>query len=125
MTQDSEEHEELNPELPPEPILGALAAVNLAWAHLDALVSAALFSIMGVDPVEFGIIVGRLETQAKLDKMLKILRHRARWARGDNFWPQKKRLTTCGHSEMRLLTALTTATSPVRNCCSLRSHRTS
>src|SRR5215208_5825475 len=54
----------------------ALGTINFIWAQLDAIVSGALYSLMSVDPVEFGVIVGRLETQAKVGKMLKILRHR-------------------------------------------------
>jgi hypothetical protein len=50
--------------------------VNYAWSKLDIYVTAALASIMNVDPIEIVILVGRLESLGKLAKMESILRHR-------------------------------------------------
>jgi hypothetical protein len=61
---------------PPPHILSLLGTINHVWAQLDAVTSASLFSLTEMDPVEFGILLGRIETQAKLRKMLRILRHR-------------------------------------------------
>jgi len=61
---------------PPADLMTILGYINHVWSQLDGLVSGALYSLMSVDPIEFGVIVGRLETQAKVGKMLKILRHR-------------------------------------------------
>lgn len=57
-------------------ILAALGSINFAWAQLDSFVSAALYSILSVDPIEFGILLGRVETQSKLGKLHRILKHR-------------------------------------------------
>ncbi|HKH27716.1 MAG TPA: hypothetical protein VKA61_05185, partial [Sphingomicrobium sp.] len=61
---------------PPPALMSVLGYINHSCSQLDTLVSAALYSLMPVDPIEFGVIVGRLETQAKVGKMLKILQHR-------------------------------------------------
>jgi hypothetical protein len=65
-----------NPGLPEPQVLVSLGAINLAWSHIDALVSAALFSLLNVEGLELTILLGRADTQPKLDKMAQILRHR-------------------------------------------------
>jgi hypothetical protein len=73
---DGEAEEITNPGLPEPHILAILGTINLAWSHLDALVSQALFSLLEVEGVELTILLGRADTQPKLDKMAHILKHR-------------------------------------------------
>jgi hypothetical protein len=61
-------------------ILDPTPPVQLAWANLDAFVSAAFVAALSGDPVEIGITLGRLETKAKLEKLKKIFRHRGNLA---------------------------------------------
>ena len=44
----------------PDPIaLQTLALINIAWARVDAISSAALCSQLSIDPLEFSIMLGR------------------------------------------------------------------
>jgi hypothetical protein len=45
-------------------------------AQLDAFISAAFFSILNIDPVDFGIVIGRTESPTNLVKMQQIFKHR-------------------------------------------------
>jgi hypothetical protein len=73
--QDDGEVEELANTIEPQ-VLVILGSINLAWSRLDALVSAALFSLFQVEGVELTILLGRTDTQPKLDKIARILEHR-------------------------------------------------
>lgn len=54
----------------------AIGQINYLWANLDAVVSAAIVATMGIDPVEISIILGKLDTRAKVVKLQKIFEHR-------------------------------------------------
>jgi len=53
-----------------------LGEVNYYWAQLDLVSSAAFAVLLKLDPAELGITIGRIETQAKINKMHAICRHR-------------------------------------------------
>ena len=53
-----------------------LGQVNYVWAQLDAVSSAAFASLLNLDPAELGIAIGRIETQAKIERMHAIARRR-------------------------------------------------
>jgi hypothetical protein len=57
-------------------VLGLMGRVNYAWAQLDLISTAAFASLLNLDPVELGMAIGRIETQAKIEKMREISRHR-------------------------------------------------
>jgi hypothetical protein len=68
-------------DLPPPDVLTAIGQITTTWAQFDVFVSAALFSILNIDPVEFGIIIGRTESPTKLNKMHQIFVHRGEFAK--------------------------------------------
>jgi hypothetical protein len=63
-------------ELPSSIALSVIGGINIAWAQLDTLLSTALFGLLEIDPIEFSIIVGRLDIQTKATKIREILDHR-------------------------------------------------
>jgi hypothetical protein len=65
----------IDDDLPPD-VLYAIGQITVAWAQLDAFISAAFFSILNIDPVDFGIVIGRTESPTKLVKMQQIFKHR-------------------------------------------------
>jgi hypothetical protein len=66
----------LDQSAPDDSVYTLLGAVNFTWAQLDQISSGAYASLLKVDPIEFGITIGRIETQAKIGKMHSIARHR-------------------------------------------------
>jgi hypothetical protein len=68
-------------DLPPPDVLTAIGQITTTWAQFDVFVSAALFIILNIDPVEFGIIIGRTESPTKLNKMHQIFVHRGEFAK--------------------------------------------
>jgi hypothetical protein len=64
----------IDEDLPPD-VLMTIGQITTTWAQFDAFVSAAFFSILNIDSVEFGIIIGRTESPAKLSKMHQIFKH--------------------------------------------------
>ena len=73
-------------------LLSLFGSVNHAWALLDLVSSAAFGALLKIDPSELGIIIGRLETQAKINKMHLIARHRRNKKIADALAPFKKDL---------------------------------
>lgn len=63
-------------EFPDDESLAAFGLINIGWAHLDAIVTSVMVDTMKADPVELGVLVGQLESTAKLKKLEKILLHR-------------------------------------------------
>lgn len=63
-------------EVPSTETYALWGTINHAWAMLDVSISGAFCNIMNIDVVELGIVVGRLDPEAKLAKMQKILLHR-------------------------------------------------
>jgi hypothetical protein len=61
---------------PDNSILALLGEVNYNWAQLDLISSGAYASLLALNPVEVGITIGRIETEAKIAKMRSIARHR-------------------------------------------------
>jgi hypothetical protein len=59
----------LDPSFPDQLALNTLALINLAWARVDAIASAALCSQLSTDPFEFSILVGRVETVPKAQEI--------------------------------------------------------
>jgi hypothetical protein len=53
-----------------------IGSINMAWAVVEAQVTAALYSLLSIDEIELSIIVGRLEVMPKLKKIHDILTHR-------------------------------------------------
>lgn len=68
--------EYLDESLPEPSVLQTLGQISIAWGVLDTMSSAVLFSQLDMDPIEFSSLVGRLETQPKLQRLAKILKHR-------------------------------------------------
>ena len=66
----------IDPTLPDNSILELLGWVNFTWAQLDLISSGAYASMLALSPVEVGITLGRIETDAKIAKMRSIARHR-------------------------------------------------
>lgn len=72
-----DENVEFLDQVPPElEVLASMGAINLTWAQIDAIASMSLYSQLQLDPFEFSILMGRLETAPKLRKLAKILEHR-------------------------------------------------
>jgi hypothetical protein len=61
---------------PPDHILQMFGGINLMWARLDALCSAYLFTLVQLEPIEFIIVVGKLDLLAKLQRIKKLFLHR-------------------------------------------------
>lgn len=70
------DNEILNPGPPRPELILALGYVNFAWAQLDAIVAASLSVYLRMPPVDVGLLVGRVETDAKLKKLKKLALHR-------------------------------------------------
>jgi hypothetical protein len=68
-------------DLPPDDVVTTIGVITITWAQFDSFVSAAFFSILNIDPVEFGIIIGRAESPAKLNKMHQIFKHRGEFTK--------------------------------------------
>jgi hypothetical protein len=75
MNSDPDDANLIDDDLPPDVLL-AIGQITTTWAQFDAFISAAFFSILNIDPVDFGIIVGRTESPTKLGKMQQIFKHR-------------------------------------------------
>jgi hypothetical protein len=75
MNSDTDKNDILDPS-PDATLLIYLGAINIYWAMVEAHVSAALFSLLELDDLEFTILLGRLEIVPKLKKLEQILRHR-------------------------------------------------
>jgi len=73
-------------------LLSMFGSVNYAWAMLDLVSSAAFGALLKIDPSELGIIIGRLETQGKINKMHLIARHRRNKKIAEALAPFKKDL---------------------------------
>jgi hypothetical protein len=61
---------------PNDGILAPLGWVNFSWAQLDLISSGAYPGLLALSPVEVGITIGRIETEAKIAKGRSIARHR-------------------------------------------------
>jgi hypothetical protein len=70
------EAESLIHQFPTTDMLIAWGTINYVWAQVDVASTGALCSVLDIDGVEFGIVIGKLETEAKLSKIRKILIHR-------------------------------------------------
>jgi hypothetical protein len=57
-------------------LLMYLGLVTMHWSTVEAQVSAALFSKLNLDDIEFTLLLGRLEVLPKLQKLNRILVHR-------------------------------------------------
>ncbi len=60
---------------PPQELLLAIGTINYDWAQLDSFISGAYVFTLGIDPIEAGITIGRLDSRAKVEKLKKIYRH--------------------------------------------------
>jgi hypothetical protein len=60
---------------PDKLILTYLGTITMAWSMVEAIVSAALFSKLNLDEIEFTLLLGRLEVLPKLQKLNQILTH--------------------------------------------------
>jgi hypothetical protein len=74
MTDSPEDY--LHLQAPPLEMLSLWGSVNFCWAMLDVIITGAFCTIMDMDVVELGITIGRLDQEAKLARMIKILNHR-------------------------------------------------
>ena len=72
----SSDPEYLDQTTPDDGILALLGWVNFTWAQLDLISSGAYASLLALSPVEVGITIGRMETEAKIAKRRSIARHR-------------------------------------------------
>jgi hypothetical protein len=79
--------------VPDDRILALLGWVNFTWAQLDLISSGAYASLLALSPVEVGITIGRIETEAKITKMRSIARHRRNKAMAATLLSVKKELT--------------------------------
>jgi hypothetical protein len=68
--------ESLDTGAPSEKLLSEWGAVNYFWARLDVWATGALGHVLNIDVVEVGILVGQLETLAKLQTIQKLLLHK-------------------------------------------------
>ena len=67
--------------LPEGPILQALGLMQLTWARLDTIASAALSCTLDLDPIEFSTVVGRMDERSKIVSLAKIHQPRKDYAR--------------------------------------------
>jgi len=70
------EAEVIDSTAPDNNIITLLGHINYAWAQLDLISSGAFAGMLKLNPIELGITIGRIETQAKIGKMHSIARHR-------------------------------------------------
>ena len=68
--------EPLNENPPSQELLAEWGAINYIWASLDTWVTGALASVLNADVVEVGILIGQLESVAKLKTICRLLKHR-------------------------------------------------
>ena len=68
--------ESLNSDAPSEGTLSTWGAINYIWARLDIWTTGALGHVLNLDVIEVGILVGQLETLAKLQTIHKLLLHK-------------------------------------------------
>ena len=66
----------LNENPPSQETLAEWGAINYIWATLDTWVTGALASVLNADVVEVGILIGQLESVAKLKTICRLLKHK-------------------------------------------------
>lgn len=86
-------HELLDQSAPDHSMYGLLGEISHAWAQLDLISSGAFACFLKLDPAEAGIVIGRIETQAKIAKMHQIARHRRETQMATFLSKTKKELT--------------------------------